>query len=99
MDGPGLDTWSWLEVFWRLGTFALLAVAVCMGILARTGHSRTLGIITAVYTVAVCLTGWFEPQQVFPPFPSTGPAVLLPAAVLLLSGLGALASGLLGRRR
>jgi hypothetical protein len=85
----------------RLGTFALLAVAVGLAILARTGHSRALGIVTALYTVAVCLTGWFELQQAFilRPFPSAGSAVLLPAAVLLLSGFGALASGLRARRR
>jgi hypothetical protein len=100
-EGPGLNAWSWLEAFWRLGTFALLAVAVGLAILARTGHSRALGIVTALYTVAVCLTGLFELQQAFilPAFPSVGPAVVLPAAVLLLSGFGALASGLRGRRR
>jgi hypothetical protein len=49
----------------------------------------------------VCLAGFLELQQAFilPEFPVGGPAVLLPAAVLLLSGLGALASGLQGRRR
>jgi hypothetical protein len=101
VEGPGLNTWSWLEVFWRLGTFALLAVGVGLVILARSGHSRALGIITAVYIAAVCLAGFFELQQAFilRPFPFAGPAVLLPAAVLLLSGLGALASGLRGRRR
>ena len=93
--------WSWLEVFWRLGTFALLAVGVSLAILAWSGHSRALGIITAVYLAAVCLAGFLELQQAFilPQFPFAGPAVLLPAAVLLLSGLGALASGLQGRRR
>jgi hypothetical protein len=102
VEGPGLNAWSWLEVFWRLGTFALLAVAVSLGILARTGHSRALGIITALYTAAVCLTGFFELQQAFilPAFPIAGSAVLLPAAVLLLSGLGALlAAGRRDRRR
>lgn len=80
MEGPGLDAWSWLEVFWRRGTFALLAVAVSLGVLARTGHSRALGIITALYTAAVCLTGWFTLQQAFTllPFPFAAPAVLLP---------------------
>jgi lipopolysaccharide export LptBFGC system permease protein LptF len=95
MDGPGLDAWTWLDAFWRLGAFALLAIAVSLGILARTGHSRALAVITAVYTVAVCLTGWSDLQQGFilSPFPFAGPAVLLPAAVLLLAGLGALLAG------
>ncbi len=101
MAGPGLDAWTWLDAFWRLGTFALLAVAVCLGILARTGRSRALAVITAVYTVTVCLTGWFDLQQAFilSPFPFAGPALLLPAAVLLLAGLGALLAGGLGERR
>ena len=101
VEGPGLNTWSWLEVFWRLGTFALLAMGVRLAILARSGHSRALGIITAVYVAAVCLAGFLELQQAFvlPGYPFAGSAVLLPAAVLLLSGLGALASGLQGRRR
>jgi hypothetical protein len=101
VEGPGLNTWSWLEVFWRLGTFALLAMGVSLAILARSGHSRALGIITAVYVAAVCFAGFLELRQAFvlPGYPFAGSAVLLPAAVLLLSGLGALASGLLGRRR
>ena len=101
LEGPGLNAWSWLEVFWQLGTFAQLAVAVSLGILAQTGHSRALGIITALYTATVCLSGFFGLQQAFilPAYSFAGPAVLLPAAVLLLSGLGALASGLRGRRR
>ena len=100
VEGPGLNTWSWLEVF-RLGTFALLAAGVSLALLARSGHNRAPGIITAVYIAAVCLAGFLELQQAFvlPAFPFAGPAVLLPAAVLLLSGLGALASGLRGRRR
>jgi hypothetical protein len=101
VEGPGLNTWSWLEVFWRLGTFALLAVGAGLAILARSGHSRALGIITALFIAAVCLAGFFELRQAFilPAFPFAGPAVLLPAAVLLLSGFGALASGLRARRR
>jgi len=66
----------------------------------RTGR-RALGIITAVYIAAVGLAGFLELQQAFilPTFPLAGRAVLLPAAVLLLSGLGALASGLRDRPR
>lgn len=71
------------------------------GIPARTGRSRALAAITAAYTVAACLTGWFDLQQAFilSPFPFAGPAVLLPAAVLLLAGLGALLAGGLRERR
>jgi hypothetical protein len=38
---------------------------------------------------------WIELEQAFAfsPFPSAGPAVLLPAAVLLLAGLGTLLAG------
>ena len=52
-------------------------------------------VITALYTVAVCLTGWSELERafIFSPFPFAGPAVLLPAAVLLLAGLGTLLAG------
>jgi hypothetical protein len=101
VEGPALNAWSWLEVSWRLGTFALLAVGVGLAILAWSGHSRALGIITAVYIAAVGLAGFLELQQAFilPTFPLAGRAVLLPAAVLLLSGLGALASGLRDRPR
>src|ERR1035437_5579524 len=35
MDGPGLNVWDWLDASWRLGAFVLLAIAVCLGILAR----------------------------------------------------------------
>jgi len=95
MDGPGMGAWAWLDAFWRLGTFALLAIAVSLGMLARIGHSRALAVITAIYTAAVCLTGWLDLQQALtlPAFyPFGDPAVLLPAAVLLLAGLGAMAA-------
>lgn len=59
-DGLGMQAWTWLDAFWRLGTFALLAVAVCLGILARICHSRALAVITALYTTAVCVTGWSD---------------------------------------
>jgi hypothetical protein len=49
LGDPGMQAWTWLDAFWRLGTFALLAVAVSLGVLARIGHSRTLAIVTAVY--------------------------------------------------
>ena len=69
-----------------------------LGILARIGHSRALAVITVICTAAVCLTGWPDLQQaIFLPafYPFGDPAVLLPAAVLLLAALGTLlAAGL-----
>jgi len=91
LDDPGMQAWTWVDAFWRLGTFALLAVAVILGVLARIGRSRALAIVTAVYTAAVCFAGWHDLRQpvIFGVFyPSGDRAVLLPAAVLLLAGLG-----------
>jgi hypothetical protein len=88
---PGMQAWTWLDAFWRLGTFALLAVAVSLGVLARIGRSRTLAVVTAVYIAAVGFAGWHDLRQpvILPVFhPSGNRAVLLPAAVLLLAGLG-----------
>jgi hypothetical protein len=102
LGDPGMHAWTWLDVFWRLGTFALLAVAVSLGVLARIGRSRTLAIVTAVYTAAVCFAGWHDLRQpvllpVF--FPSGNRAVLLPAAVLLLAGLGTMLAAALQKLR
>ena len=91
--GPGAGAWAWLDTAWRLGTFALLAVAAGLWILARISRSRALAVITLIYTAAVCLAGWLDLQQAngLPaPYPSADPAALLPAAVLLLAGLGAM---------
>jgi hypothetical protein len=89
--GLGLNAWSWLDSLWRLGTFALLAMGVGLAILARAGHSRALAAITVIYLGAACLAGWAGLQQpvISPVSPFGDPGVLLPAAVLLLSGLGA----------
>lgn len=90
--GPG-RAWMWLDVFWRLGTFALLAVAVCLGWLAWTGRSRALAVITASYAIAVCVAGWLEFQRASVldlAFPSGDTPVRLPAAILLLAGSGAM---------
>jgi hypothetical protein len=97
--GPGLNAWSWLDSLWRLGAFALLAIGAGLAILARAGRRRTLGALTAVYIAAVCLAGWLGLQQ--PSMLAYGdPGVLLPAAVLLLAGLGTLlAAGLRELRR
>jgi hypothetical protein len=90
-DGPDLGAWAWLDAFWRLGIFVLLGMAVSLGMLARIGRSRALAVITVIYTAAVCLAGWLDLRQVmFLPafYPYGDPAALLPAAVLLMSGLG-----------
>ena len=92
-DGPGAGAWAWLDAAWRLGTFALLAVAAGLWILARAGRSRALAVITLIYTATVCLAGWLDLQQAAglpAPYPYADPAALLPAAVLLVAGLGAI---------
>jgi hypothetical protein len=97
----GLRTWAWLEVFWQLGTFALLSVAVGLGMLAWIEHSRVLALVTALYTAAVCLAGWAELREpgLLPGFaPGGHRARLLPATILLLAGLGAMAASLNGLR-
>jgi hypothetical protein len=91
--GPGQRAWLWLNVFWRLGTFALLGVAVCLGWLAWIGRSRALTVIAVSYAIAVCIAGWQEFRQASVldlAFPSGDLPVRLPAAVLLLAGLGAM---------
>jgi len=88
-DGSAMQAWAWLDAFWRLGTFALLAIAVSLGMLARIERSRALAVITAIYTAMVCLTGWLDLQAFTGsayPFGFGDPAVLPPAAVLLLAG-------------
>jgi len=101
-DGSAMQAWAWLNAFWRLGTFALLAIAVSLGMLARIGRSRALAVITAIYTATVCLTGWLDLQQALTGsafYPSGDPAVLLPAAVLLLAGLGIILAASLRKLR
>jgi hypothetical protein len=100
--GPGLQAWTWLDAFWRLGTFALLAVAVSLGMLAWTGRSRPLAVVPVVSAAAVCFAGWQELRQpaILPLFyPSGDRAVMLPAAVLLLAGLGTLLATALQKPR
>lgn len=90
--GPIVPAWRWLDVLWQLGTFAMLAVAAGLGMLARAMRNRTLAVITAVYALAVGLAGWAGLQAIFLPsfYPAGPPIALLPAAVLLAAGLGAL---------
>lgn len=92
---PPMQAWQRLDVLWQWGLSALLAIAVNLALLAWQTRSRALAVIIAIYAVSVCFVGWFDLQQaIFDPafFPLGDPTVLLPAAVLLLSGLGALAA-------
>jgi hypothetical protein len=57
----------------------------------RISRSRALAVITLIYTAGVCLAGWLDLQQAngrAAPYPFADPPALLPAAVLLLAGLG-----------
>ncbi len=99
---PPMQAWQRLDVLWQWGHFALLVIAVDLALLAWQTRSRGLAVITAVYAVAACLAGWFDlTQAIFDPafLPLGDPTVLLPAAVLLLSGLGALAATGIGMLR
>jgi hypothetical protein len=83
---------AWLGALWQQGTFALLAIAVTLGILAWARRSRGLAVITVVYAATAALAGW----AAAPPGAALGyssgadPAVLLPAIVLLAAGIGLL---------
>ncbi len=84
--------WAWLNAAWRLGTFALLAVAVCLAVLARIIRSRALAAITIGYAAAACLAGWLDLRAAaFDPliYPYDDIIAVLPAGVLLLAGLSA----------
>jgi phage tail protein X len=69
---------------------ARLAIAVTLGILARARRSRGLAIITAVYAATAGLAAWdaAQPALALGYYPDADPAVLLPAAVLLIAGAG-----------
>jgi hypothetical protein len=83
---------GWLGALWQQGTFALLAIAVTLGILARARRSRGLAVITVVYAATAGLTGWAaaSPGIELGYSADAAPAVLLPAAVLLVAGIGLL---------
>jgi hypothetical protein len=98
IEAASTQQWMWLEDFWRLGTTALLAIAVSLAALAWRWRSRALAVVTSVYAVAVCLAGLLGMQEGLAfavTYPDADPGVVLPAAVLLVTGLGALlAAGL-----
>jgi hypothetical protein len=84
---------------WQQDTSALLAIAVTLGILARARRSRGLAVITAAYAATAGLAGWAgaPPGIELAYSPDAGPAVLLPAAVLLIADTGLLLA--VGTRR
>lgn len=83
---------AWLGALWQQGTFALLAIAVTLGILARARRSRGLAVITVIYAATAGLAGWAaaQPGIELGYAPDADPAVLLPAAVLLTAGISLL---------
>jgi hypothetical protein len=83
---------GWLGALWQQGTFALLAIAVTLGILARARRSWGLAAITVVYAAIAGLAGWAAaaPGIELGYSADAAPAVLLPAAVLLVAGTGLL---------
>ena len=99
---PLSPAWQWLDVLWRLGVFALLAIAAGLGLLAWNARSRALALITAVYVLSVSVAGWHDLLHAgLGPFfsPFEDPSVLLPAAVLVFAGAGVLAAGAVRRWR
>jgi hypothetical protein len=55
-----LPGWLWLSSEWSRGTFALLVIALALGVLARHARSRPLAIATLAYTAAVLAADWPE---------------------------------------
>ena len=58
MPRVSLPAWLWLSSQWVHGTFALLIIAVALGILARRARSHPLAIVTLIYTVAALVADW-----------------------------------------
>jgi hypothetical protein len=88
-DARTQQQWVWLNAAGQLGTFALLAVAVCLAVLARIIRSRALAAITIGYAAAACLAGWLDLRAAaFDPliYPYDDIIAVLPAGVLLLAG-------------
>jgi hypothetical protein len=109
-----LPAMLWLDEQWNSGTFALLAVAAGLGLLAWRVRSRTLGFIVLAFTAAVLVFGWpailsagpaFTGGSALPlPLPQRQPflgdaALLLPAAVLLVAAATVFALPWLRRRK
>jgi hypothetical protein len=69
MPRVSFPAWFWLDRQWGIGTFALLVIAIGLGMLAWLARSRGLAIIALAYTVAALAADW--------PALHTAPAVLL----------------------
>jgi hypothetical protein len=97
----GVLWWPLVNV-WARGTLAFLIIAAGLWVLARAERSRALVVIALAYTAAALLVslynvenivfrlGWNPGRSAFAWQLTVLPDVLLPAAVLLLGGLGAL---------
>jgi hypothetical protein len=53
-----LPGWLWLSGQWASGTFALLVIAVALGMLARDARSGPLAVIALAYTAAALTADW-----------------------------------------
>jgi uncharacterized membrane protein len=93
--------WAPLGDAWIRGTLAFLIIAVGLWVLARAERSPGLAVIALAYTAAALLASLYNVENILfrlgwnPATSSFGwdwtalPDILLPALVLLLSGLGA----------
>ena len=64
--GAALPAWSWLAGQWTGGTFALLAAAVGLGLLARQLRSRAVGIAVLAFTTTALLLDWPAIRSAWP---------------------------------
>lgn len=72
-----------LAALWMQGTVEFIVIAVGLWLFTSHEQSRSLVIIALVYTVTALQANVWQPAALLP-------IVLLPGAVLLLSGIGAL---------
>ena len=58
MQRVSFPAWLWLDSQWASGTFALLVIAVAIGMLARRARSRPLAAVAVAYTAAALVVDW-----------------------------------------
>ena len=58
MQRVSFPAWLWLDGQWASGTFALLVIAVAIGMLARRARSRPLAAVAVAYTAAALVVDW-----------------------------------------
>jgi dihydrofolate reductase len=58
-----LPAWLWLTSQWDSGTFALLIIAVGLGILAARARSRRLAVVALAYTAVALAVDWPAPRS------------------------------------